>query len=89
MEKQDLKAGEVEFQFYNQLDPETINKKKPRQELRKMISNQTQDQTEKKQKHFRVTINKTVINYQIYIALKINQTKTKIQIFYKKLEYLI
>ena len=47
MEKQDLKAGEVEFQFYNQLDPETINKKKPRQELRKMISNQTQDQTEK------------------------------------------
>ena len=49
----------------------------------KQFLNQAQDQTEKQQKHFRVALNKTVINWQIYIPLRINQTKTKRQNFYK------
>ena len=49
----------TEFKFYNQPDPGTKDKKKPRYESRKMALNQEQDQTEKWQEYFGMTINET------------------------------
>ena len=57
MEKQDLQAGESQWQNSNYTTSQIQEQKTQRHESGKMVLNQAQDKTEKQQKHFRVAIN--------------------------------